>query len=119
PAAFGGFLYRPLPVATFALDWQVGGPAWFHFVNALWHALSTGLVVLLAARWANLRAALLAGLVFAVHPVHVEAVANIVSRSGLMATAFPLAGDDGAVELDRPWLSPAFWGLGLLSKESA
>jgi hypothetical protein len=119
PPAFGGFLYRPLPVATFALDWQVGGPAWFHFVNVLWHALSSVLVVLLAARWTNLRAALLAGLVFAVHPVHVEAVANIVSRSELMATAFTLAGVYVAVELDRPWLSAALWGLGLLSKESA
>ena len=119
PPAFGGYLYRPLPVASFALDWQVGGPGWFHFVNILWHALSSVLVVMLAARWADLRAAFLAGLVFAVHPVHVEAVANIASRSELMATAFTLSAIYAAVELDRPWLSAGCWGLGLLSKESA
>lgn len=119
PAGFGGFLYRPLPVATYALDWQVGGPAWFHFVNVLWHVLSSVLVVLIAARWTDVRAALVAGLVFAVHPVHVEAVANIVGRAELMATAFTLSAVYAAVELDRPWFSAVLWGLGLLCKESA
>jgi hypothetical protein len=121
PPGFGGYLYRPLPIATYALDWQIGGggPAWFHVVNLLWHVLSSVLVVLLAARWADVRAGLVAGLVFAVHPVHVEAVANIVGRAELMAAALTLAAVYAAVELDRPWFSAVLWGLGLLSKETA
>src|SRR2546426_8188670 len=28
-----GTLYRPLTVASFALDWVLDGPVWFHAVN--------------------------------------------------------------------------------------
>ena len=35
--------------------------------------------------WAGFSAALSAGLLFAVHPVHVEAVANVIGRGELMA----------------------------------
>lgn len=121
PAAFGGLLYRPLTVASYVVDWHLGGgaPFWFHLVNIGWHAAASVLLTALAARWLDLRGALLAGLLFAVHPVHVEAVANIVGRAELMATAFTLAAVYAAVELDRPWWSAALWLLGLLSKESA
>lgn len=121
PAAFGGLLYRPLTVASYVVDWHLGGggPFWFHLVNIGWHVAASVLLTALAARWLDLRGALLAGLLFAVHPVHVEAVANIVGRAELMATAFTLAAVYAAVELDRPWWSAVLWLLGLLSKESA
>lgn len=119
PRAFGGLLYRPLTVATFALDWQIGGAGWFHFVNILWHALASILVAVLAARVAGERAALLAGLVFAVHPVHVEAVAYVVGRADVMATVFTLLAAYAAVFRQRAGWSALLWGLGLLSKESA
>lgn len=121
PQAFGGLLYRPLTLATYALDWQLGGggPLWFHLVNVGWHVVASVLVVVLADAWGGSVLGLLAGLLFAVHPVHVEAVANVVGRAELMATAFTLAAVYTAVQLDRPWWSAALWGLGLLSKESA
>ncbi|HEX4560657.1 MAG TPA: hypothetical protein VH113_02395 [Gemmatimonadales bacterium] len=121
PPAFGGLLYRPLTLATYAVDWQLGGggPLWFHIVNVGWHVVASVLVVLLADAWGGSAVALLAGLLFAVHPVHVEAVANVVGRAELMATTFTLAAVYTAVQLDRPWWSAALWGLGLLSKESA
>jgi protein O-mannosyl-transferase len=88
-------LYRPLVFFTFALQYAVHGmhAAPFHAVNIGLHALACGLVVLLARRLTlDSSAALAAGLLFAVHPVHVEAVAGIVGRAEIVATIFLLAG---------------------------
>ncbi|HKC47478.1 MAG TPA: hypothetical protein VKB63_07710 [Gemmatimonadales bacterium] len=112
-------VYRPLAVATYALDWMVGSVAWFHLVNVAWHIAATLLVAHLARRWAGDAAAVVAGVVFAVHPVHVEAVANIVGRNELMAAAFALLAVFAALEYERPVLSAVAFGCGLLSKENA
>jgi hypothetical protein len=48
------------------------------------------LVLLLAAQVLSPGGALAAALLFAVHPVHVEAVANVVGRCELLATVFTL-----------------------------
>lgn len=112
-------VYRPLAIASFALDWQTGSPAWFHLVNVLWHVAATLLVAVLARRWAGDAAALLAGLLFAVHPVHVEVIAYVVGRSDLMATCFTLLAVYAAAERDSLGWSTAAFALGMLSKESA
>src|SRR3989442_5687044 len=119
PPFVGGYLYRPLTVLTYVLDWHIGGAAWFHAVNLLWHAGVSALVAVLARRWAGDAAALVAGMLFAVHPVHVEAVANVVGRAELMAAAFTLLAVYAALEADRPVWSAVCWALGLLSKEVA
>src|SRR5213594_4365990 len=78
PASQGAAMYRPLTLASFALDWQTGRMVWLHAANLLWHAGVSVLVSMLARRWtASAGGALLAGVLFAVHPVHVEAVANL------------------------------------------
>jgi uncharacterized membrane protein YiaA len=79
-------LYRPLTILTYGIDWSLfgGDPWWFHFVNVTLHAVVTALVVLVVAQWLRPGPALVAGLVFAVHPVHVEAVANVVGRAELL-----------------------------------
>lgn len=112
-------VYRPLAVATYALDWMVGSPVWFHLVNVAWHVAATLVVALLARRWAGDAAALIAGMFFAVHPVHVEAVANIVGRNELMAAVFVLIAVYTALESERPLLSAVAFACGLLSKENA
>jgi len=119
PPFVGGYLYRPLTLLTYVLDWHIGGAAWFHVVNLSWHAGVSALVAVLARRWAGDAAALVAGMLFAVHPVHVEAVANVVGRAELMAAAFTLLAVYAAVEADRPVWSAVCWALGLLSKEVA
>lgn len=83
-------LYRPLTTLTFALDWQLapGSAAWFHFVNVLLHAGASTLVFLLLARLWSAGAALVGALIFAAHPVHVEAVANVVGRAELLSAIF-------------------------------
>jgi hypothetical protein len=84
---FSAGLYRPLTTLSYAVDWSIAGdhPWWFHLTNILLHALATALVVLVALRWLAPPAALAAGLVFATHAVHVEAVANVVGRAEILA----------------------------------
>jgi len=119
PPAIGGGMYRPLTLATYVLDWHLGGAALFHAVNIVWHAAASLLVAQLVRRWAGEAAALTAGVVFAVHPVHVEAVANVVGRAELMATTFTLLAVYAAVERQSVAWSTVCWILGLLSKETA
>jgi protein O-mannosyl-transferase len=87
PAPGEGGLYRPLTTLSFALDWAVshGRAAWMHVENALWHGVVSLLVVLVMLRWLPPAGAVSAGLLFAVHPVHAEGVANLVSRSEVFA----------------------------------
>lgn len=119
PAELGGKLYRPLVVASYAADRLIGGPAWFHAVNLLWHAAASVAVTTLASRLATGRSALVAGLLFAVHPVHVEAVANVVGRAELLAGTFAvLSVYSGLARGSWGW-SAAALALGLLSKENA
>ncbi len=88
-----GHLYRPLTTLAFGLEWAAGGgsPLLFHAVNLVWHALVSALVARLALRWWPPLAAASAGLWFAIHPVHAEAVTNIVGRSELVCGAALLA----------------------------
>lgn len=81
-----GQAYRPVTVTSLSVDWSIGGGApWpFHATNVLLHALVTGLCAALVLRWMAPLAALCIGLLFAIHPVHVEAVANVVGRSELL-----------------------------------
>ena len=119
PAELGGGLYRPLPIASYAVDWHVARAAWFHGVNLLWHAGASVAAAVLARRWSGDRAGLAAGVLFAVHPIHVEAVANIVGRAELMAALFAILSVSAALAHDRLGWSILAGALGLLSKENA
>jgi hypothetical protein len=90
----------------------------------------TALVAALALEVARGRrtAAVVAGLVFAVHPVHVEAVANVSGRAELLAAAFGLGallvharfrGGDGKATLAGSILAAFLLFLACLAKESA
>ena len=81
-------MWRPVVMTSWALDYRLSSsPHWFHAVNVLWAALATALFALLACDLAGTTVGLIAGLLFAVHPLHVEAVANVVGRAELMAGA--------------------------------
>jgi protein O-mannosyl-transferase len=87
-------LYRPLVTSSYALEWYLHGdrPWIFHAINILLHALAAAAVAeftrraLIQTRVAA-SAPVVAGLLFAAHPVHVEAVANIVGRAELLCTS--------------------------------
>jgi protein O-mannosyl-transferase len=87
-----GGLYRPLTVQLWSVEWALGGgsPLLFHAVSILLVALAAVLVWKLASRLYAPPAPMLAGLIFAAHPVHVEAVANVVGQSELLAALFTL-----------------------------
>ena len=129
PPDLGGQMYRPLPLATFAVDWTLthGHPVWFHAMNLLWHAGVAVIVTALAfgspspegRGGQGVRTALAAGLLFAVHPVHVEAVANVIGLGELMAAAGVCLAVYAAVVRQNVWWSGAALVLGLLSKENA
>jgi len=118
-------IFRPVTFATLALNWAVGGaqPFGYHLVNLLLHAavillLYLVLRTLLEPLPRAATVALAAAWLFAVHPIHTEAVASIVGRSELLAAGFLLVA--WLLHLhDRPILALASLVLALLSKESA
>ena len=71
--------YRPLCVATFRLNYMLHGlqPMGYHLVNVILHAVVCYLYVRLCALvLKQVWPALLAGLLFAIHPIHTEAVSR-------------------------------------------
>ncbi len=83
--------YRPITTLSFAVNYLLGGesPIGYHFVNIVLHALNSALVLLLLDRILRSPLAALTGAaLFAVHPVHTEAVAWISGRAELLATFF-------------------------------
>lgn len=83
--------YRPLCTLSFRYNYALGGlePWGYHLVNVILHGAVTGLFTLLArlllggGLWS-----LLAGLLFASHPIHTEAVAGVVGRADEGAALF-------------------------------
>ncbi|XP_063722691.1 protein O-mannosyl-transferase TMTC3-like isoform X2 [Symsagittifera roscoffensis] len=99
--------YRPLTVLTFRLNYWLHElePFGYHFANALLHSFATwaffhflvaskdlrnnhaqkGREKLAGQLWFEESVAVTAALLFAVHPVHVEAVAGVVGRAEMLA----------------------------------
>jgi protein O-mannosyl-transferase len=87
PAQYGESLYRPFSMLAYALQWTVGAgnPLIFHAVSiALFIGLAIAVLVLLRELLEETGAAVGAAL-FAAHPVHTEAVANVVGQAELFA----------------------------------
>jgi tetratricopeptide (TPR) repeat protein len=120
-----GSLYRPVTILSYAANHAVSGLApWsYHLVNVALHALVSAFVTLLGARLRlGTPAALAAGLIFAVHPVHTEAVAGVVGRAELLAAAGVLGAwlvHLGGTGLPRAAAVGVLFGAGLFSKENA
>ncbi|XP_072309449.1 protein O-mannosyl-transferase TMTC1 isoform X1 [Eucyclogobius newberryi] len=81
--------YRPLCVLSFRLNiWLWGvAPLYFHLVNLALHFLVCCLLLVTCRRcvFSDSRWASVAVLLFAVHPVHTEAVSGIVGRADVLA----------------------------------
>jgi tetratricopeptide (TPR) repeat protein len=123
-------LYRPLTIASFSVNRAIlgAGPFGFHLVNVLLHAAIAALVwQVLRRAGTHYGTALLGGCLFAVLPIHTEAVANIAGRSELLAALFVLAAwiahrraDEAGSAAGRWHMSAAvFYLAAILSKESA
>lgn len=84
----GAAAYRPFLMMTFVLNYAVSGTdAWsYHLFNVLLHAANSCLLYFLLVRYqVSLSLAAVAGIIFAVHPVHTEAVSNVIGRGELLA----------------------------------
>ncbi|UCG86803.1 MAG: tetratricopeptide repeat protein [Gemmatimonadota bacterium] len=94
PPDRGSAMWRPLALVAFAVQWAVGGggPGVFHLTNILLYGVVSGLVALLAAQLFTARLGLMAGVLFAVHPVHVEVTANVVGQVEMLAALGYLGG---------------------------
>lgn len=143
-----GGRYRPLSLVTFALEWelfadsapdqntpasQLGRPWISHLINALLFAATVLLLysvihLLFKSRFDASAAAIVAlvtASIFAAHPIHTEAVANIKGRDEILA----LMGSLGALYFSLcalqekkalfHLLAGVVFFLGLLAKENA
>jgi len=85
--------YRPLASLLFRLEWNLGygTPLIAHLTSVMLHGAATFLFFRLALSLAaGPMLALVTSLLFAAHPVHVEAVAYISGRPDLLATTLAL-----------------------------
>ncbi len=121
-------LYRPLTLQSFALDYAIGGlrPLGYRLVNVLLHGLCCWLVWRFARRLTgDPLVASVAAVLFAVHPVHAEAVAGVVGRAELLTTALLLGGAlvlmprSGEAGLGRLVAAAGLFLAALLAKETA
>jgi tetratricopeptide (TPR) repeat protein len=86
-------LYRPVTIFSFALERLLHGsaPSGFHLTNLFLHSAVSVMVFLLAKRLMGATwGAALAGILFAVHPLHCEAVSGIVGRAELLSSLLAL-----------------------------
>src|SRR5260370_15428029 len=91
-------VFRPVTFSTFALDWKIGDgrPFLFHLVNLALHAAVTWLLYLLLRTVLQSSpdgkaVAFASALLFAVHPIHTEAVASISAPPTFLPPCFLLA----------------------------
>ncbi|MBI2505307.1 MAG: tetratricopeptide repeat protein [Candidatus Latescibacteria bacterium] len=121
-------MYRPLLLVSYALNFALGGFSvkGYHLFNLLLHALNACLVRWLAQRLSgDAWIGLVAGLLFAAHPLCTEPVNYISSRSDslaalfcLLALGFFIQAEQEGQPRQRTWVRLCLV-LGLLSKESA
>lgn len=85
-----GDAYRPWTVWWLAIQWAIGGgaPGVFHLGNLLLTLATTLLVYRLLLELLAPLGAIAGAAVFAVHPVHVEATANMVGQGELWMAIF-------------------------------
>jgi Tfp pilus assembly protein PilF len=85
--------YRPLVMAVYAIGYSFSGldVQVYHFINILMHILTTlSICFLVYLLFGNYLTALLCGLLFLIHPVHVEAVTYISGLADPLSAFFIL-----------------------------
>ncbi len=118
---------RVLVLATYALNWAMGGfdPRGYHAFSIALHALNATLALGLARRVVSPTRALLAASIWALHPLATEGVSYITGRSdALVATWFFAAtilwiDDSRTADLRKRLGAFACAALALVTKETA
>lgn len=125
--AFSDRLYRPIVSLSYAVNWAIAPHGWgFRIPNLLMHLAVCWLVFELTRRiFASTTGALLAALLFAIHPIHTEPLNTIVGRADVLGTAFGLGavllwwrdGSEGP-RRGRAIVAASLFAAALLCKES-
>ncbi|XP_059169827.1 protein O-mannosyl-transferase TMTC3-like isoform X2 [Physella acuta] len=82
--------YRPLCVATFRLNYAIGelDPLGYHLMNVVLHAIVCVMFMSVCTMFMTGGTSFLAALLFAVHPIHTEAVTGVVGRAETLSSIF-------------------------------
>lgn len=97
-------IYRPLLSISFMADFSLWGlkPWGYHLTNTLLHVLNSFLVYFLMRNFVSPTTALTGTLLFAIHPIHTEAVTYISGRGELLMSFFLLGGVVAFLKSERP-----------------
>ena len=102
-----------------------GTPGFFHVANLVLHLIAILLAIEIARRVTDLRTSLFAGALFALDPIHVEAVAWISGGTELLCSVFVLGSVlaylKSAESHPSAWITASvlLFGIALFSKETA
>ncbi|MBC7696054.1 MAG: glycosyltransferase family 39 protein [Burkholderiales bacterium] len=124
------FEYRPLVLVTFAIEYQFFGsnPHVSHFLNVLIYAITCIILYLILCRLFDkfhLIFPLTTTLLFLVHPIHTEVVANIKCRDELLSFLFGMLSllfilkNIESKKITYIFLSIMFFFMSLLCKQTA
>ncbi|KAJ8261932.1 hypothetical protein GJAV_G00160150 [Gymnothorax javanicus] len=85
--------YRPLTVLTFRLNYLFSelSAQSYHLLNVLLHAVVCVIFLRVCRLFLDKTFSTMAALLFAVHPIHTEAVTGVVGRAELLSSIFLLA----------------------------
>uniref|UniRef100_H3ACM0 dolichyl-phosphate-mannose--protein mannosyltransferase n=1 Tax=Latimeria chalumnae TaxID=7897 RepID=H3ACM0_LATCH len=85
--------YRPLTVLTFRLNYLASelNAMSYHLLNLALHAVVCVIFLKVCRIFQDTKTSLVASLLFAVHPIHTEAVTGVVGRAELLSSIFFLA----------------------------
>ena len=124
------YQYRPLSPLQFAAEWSFfpDNPSVYHFFNVLYYAIGCVLLFIVLRKLFNTKSqffSLIIVLIYIVHPMHTEVVANIKSRDEILLLLFTTATILLVLlyidKQKKKYLLAAFFTflLALFSKESA
>jgi tetratricopeptide (TPR) repeat protein len=118
PGTRPSYNFRPLTTTSFALASRVGIDQ--RLINILLHAgCSVAAFILTLRLGISFFGASFAGALFALHPLHSEAIYLVVGRSELLAALMGLLFLILLLDKRPAWLLSLLFGAALLSKESA
>lgn len=117
-------LYIPLTLLTHQIEWSIVGenPLLYHVTNLVIHSISAVLVFLILTHIFSLNIAFVCALLFALHPLQVEAVSWASGRKDVLSSLFFLASMYSYILWKTgssvKWQSVLLFLCGLLSKVS-
>ena len=111
---------RAVLKASYVLNWTLDpGPLGFHLVNIALHALNAVLLFFVGRRLFGEKPALVAALLFALHPMQTEAATYISGRSSSLMAAFYLSALLAYLRGAHWALSSLLFVLALATRETA